>query len=238
MTIKFAKQILSLSLGAFLISGCSHRLEVKNLNEFRSSSLAARLGKPASIGVNFESDYNNLRPLVKEVATELQKYTSEVVFPYNPNGYKKADVEARVDIRPSYRGSGVNFLINFPGFLVWAPAWNGYVYKAELKVKVDLVDTQSGQSLDSFTLPINLDIRQAEIDRTWTEVSWLEVGVIALIGGMVFTQYDPDVTSPLIDHVRETLGKHIAEEIVNRLNATGKFSRIFLKDRTEWLALR
>jgi hypothetical protein len=193
------------------------------------------LGKPASIGIFYESDYNSLRSIVKEVGSELQKYTTEVVFPYNPNGYKKVDIEARLVITSSYRGSAANFFINFPGFLVWAPAWNGYVYKADYKVKVKLIDTKTGEKLDSFSLPINLDIRQAEIDRTWTEVSWFEVGVIALIGGAVFTQYDPDVTVPLLEKVSNTLGGYIAEEIVNRLNATGKFSKIFLKEQTEWL---
>lgn len=225
-------------LGVFL-GGCSHTLEIKNISDYKSDSLVQKIHKPISIGVVFNEDTDTeLRQFVKEIGSELQKYSAEVVYPYNPNGYKKVDVEARLTIDSEYKGSGANFWINWPGFLVWAPAWNGYVYKVNYNVKVVLFDTAKNKAIDEFSLPIKLNVRHAAINRTWTEISWLEVSAIAFISGLAFTQYSPGVT-PLVVHASShVLGNYVAEEIVNRLNASGLYSRIMERDVAGWLAFR
>lgn len=230
---------INLGLVGALLVGCSHTLEVKNISEYKSDSLVQKINKPISIGIVFsEGDDTELRQMVKEVGSELQKYTTEVVYPFNPNGYKKVDVEARVSIDAEYKGSGANFWINWPGFLVFAPAWNGYVYKVNYEVEVALFDVAKSKLIDKFTLPINLDIRHAAINRTWTEISWLEVSALAFIGGLAFTQYSPSVTPLVVHATSRTLGNYIAEEIVNHLNASGLYSQIFTREITEWVASR
>jgi hypothetical protein len=129
-------------------------------------------------------------------------------------------VVAEINITPEYKGSGWNFLINWPGFLVFVPALNGYVYKANYQVDIALAKSANPAQKDAWTMPINLDLRHAEIDRTWTEIGWLEWGVIPLIGGIVFTQYDPDVTPILIDAIETPVGDYIAQEIIQRINAS------------------
>jgi hypothetical protein len=230
---------VALSLVGAVLMGCSHTLEIKNLSEYKSETLVQRLNKPVTIGIVFkEDDDNNLRRYVKEIGSELQKYTTDVIYPYNPNGIKKANVEARISITPEYKGSGANFFINWPGFLVWAPAWNGYVYKVNYDVEVILFDVVNNKKIDQFSLPINLDVRHAAINRTWTEISWLEVSAIAFIGGLAFTQYSPGVTPLVVNAASRTVGNYIAEEIVNRLNSSGLFSQIIRNELTEWVASR
>jgi hypothetical protein len=55
---------------------------------------------------------------------------------------------------------------------------------------------------------------------TWTEIGWLEVGVIPFFGGLIFAgTYDPDVTPLVMDKIEQPVGDYIAQEIVSRINA-------------------
>jgi hypothetical protein len=203
-------------LALVFLSGCSHPLEVKNLNSYKSMELQS-LPKRVSVGIIPQANDQPSKDLVKGVARELAQYSVDVVMPYQSATSRQVDVVASLDIGSEYKGSGWNFLVNFPGFLVFAPAWNGYIYKADYDVQVSLLDREKGSQIGSFTLDFPLDLRHSEIDRTWTQVSWLEVGIIAAVGGIAFTQYDPDVTPLLGEKIERPLGDHIAREIVNRI---------------------
>jgi hypothetical protein len=145
---------------------------------------------------------------------ETQGIVRRVVYPFAPGA--EVDVVADVSVTPEYRGSGLNFLVNFPGFLVWAPAWNGYRYYANPRTRVDLARAD-GRPLGSVSFDHQYRFHQADMGRTWTEISWLEVGVIALVSGIVFTRYDTDQTLPFIDAVSASYGEVVATMIANEL---------------------
>src|SRR3989338_5918200 len=115
------RRTLSTVLMGAVLGGCSHRIEIKNLALYRPSSINP-LAKPLSIGISHSEQDINMKKLVKGVGTELQKYSKQVFLPYTQGGAQKVDVVANVRITPTYRGSGWNFLVNWPGFLIWAPA--------------------------------------------------------------------------------------------------------------------
>lgn len=211
---------LSMALvGALLLgSGCAHTLEVKNMRSYENVQTHP-LQKPLTIGVMGSTDDVGSHQLLKGVETSLGRYSTTVVLPSAAENARKVDVVANIKIQSEYKGSGWNFLINFPGFLIFTPAWNGYVYKANYNVEVALAKGIDGNKLESWSLPINLDLRQAEIDRTWTEVSWLEVGVIAFVGGIVFTGYDTDVSPILGEKIENPIGDYLAQDIVNHINS-------------------
>ena len=83
---------------------------------------------------------------------------------------------------------------------------------------VNLVKGDGIEEIDSFSIPIELDVRHADINRTWTGISWLEYGVIAFLGGLAFMEYDDKVSPILADEIREPIGEYIAQEIMGRLN--------------------
>ena len=56
------------------------------------------------------------------------------------------DFIVKLDIPTEYKGSGWNFLINFPGFLIFTPAWNGYVYKVNHTVDILLISLSASQT--------------------------------------------------------------------------------------------
>jgi hypothetical protein len=199
-----------------LFTGCQHGLTVKNLDSYRQAGVVS--DKPISVGLIVNAPGPSDR-LGDGIAVGLRNCATEVIYPYAPSGFRKVDVHATVGIAPSYKGSGANFWINFPGFLVFAPAWNGYVYKVEYDVDVTLARASDGVRIETFSLPIKLNIRHADYNRTWTEVSWLEVGVIALVGGVTFIQYDDNVSPLVADATKTTLGAYIAQEIVKKVNA-------------------
>lgn len=221
MITKYARLYVCIVLMGMLFIGCSHTLEIKNLDSYRTMSMQ-RCEKPISIGVATpaESDIHVQR-LVKATGMALARYSAgEIVCPYIQQGNKKVDVVANMTVKQEYKSSGWNFLINWPGFLIFTPAWHGYVYKVNYDLDILLSEASENKRIDSFSIPVRLDIRHADMDRTWTEIGWLEWGIIPLIGGIVFAStYDPDVTPLTLDKIEQPVGDYIAQEIISRINA-------------------
>ena len=221
-------------MAAFFFFGCSHPITVKNLNSYSNLGMTS-LDKKLSIGMVPHTGDIHCDKLVKGVGEALGKYSANVLLPYSHSSSREVDVIADISVKPEYKGSGWNFLINFPGFLVFAPAWNGYIYEVNYNVDVVLTKISDNTKLDSFTLPIKLNVRHADINRTWTEVSWFEVGIIALVGGAMFIQYDQNVSPLIADTIKIPIGDYIALEIVNRINNSGKFTYM-IKENTKIIA--
>lgn len=202
----------------FFIASCSHQLEIKNIQSYQNLQMEA-LRKPVSIGVIQTPEDEETKLIVKGVGSALGTYSARVVLPYAPSVEKKADYVVNIAINPEYNGSGWNFLINWPGFLIWTPVWNGYAYEVKYNVSLAVTRVIDGKNIDSWTMPIILDIRHASFDRTWTEISWLEVSAIAFIGGFYVTKYDTDITPLVVEKVERPIGDYIAKEIVQRINS-------------------
>jgi len=224
-----------LCIGMVLMGGCAHPLAIKNLDSYRAYG-ASSLDKPLKIGIATDANESEQRRLLDGVATALGSYSAQVVMPYAPNSQKEVDVIASIDIQAEHKGSGWNFLINWPGFLVWAPAWHGYIYEVKYTINCTLTKGGSKETIDQFRIPIALDVRHAAINRTWTEISWLEVSAIAFVGGLIFINYDESVTPLVSEKVENPLGKYIAQEIVKRINGSGKFAHIYQRDSLRSLA--
>jgi hypothetical protein len=202
-----------------LLSGCAHQLTVLNLDDYHASG-RVEVPRTSTIGV-LEGDIDpSATVLLDGVAAGLARSGAQVLNPYRPASDKPADLVARIGIKAKYDGSGTNFWLNFPGFLIWAPAWNGYVYKADFAVHVELFKgSDAKNAVDTFDIPVNLDIRHAEMDRTWMEVSWFEVGIIALVTGFIYTKYDTDVTPLLMHEIERPIGDYIAHKILEKFPA-------------------
>lgn len=191
--------------------GCTHQLKIKNLNAYRNTSIQS-LETPVRVGIRSTCSDVNDQQLVYGISSSLAKYNAQVTSAVKSDN-SNVDVISTISIASDYEGSGWNFLVNFPGFLVWAPAWHGYNYQVSHNINVNLTDAKTGKSINTISVPVVLNIRHADFDRTWTEISWLEFGVIAFVGGIVFISYDDDVT-PL---VQQKAGPVIADLIAQRI---------------------
>ena len=204
-------------LGAMLIlSGCSHPLTVKNIRTYQVQ-MPIPLEQRLSLGIIPQAGDRDSELILKRIPSAL--HAMDVTMPYQRGSSREVDVIAQVSIQPEYKGSGWNFLINWPGFLIFTPAWNGYVYKVNYKVDVDLTKADGNQPISSFSTPIELNIRHAAMNRTWTEISWLEVSVIAFVGGIVFTGFDDQVSTLTAEKVKDDLAEYIAAKILGKLRA-------------------
>jgi hypothetical protein len=199
----------------FAACGCVHTLAIDQTPPpiARTDAGAA----PLVIGVKGDLTPDEAQGYVEAIAKSLQLHpiAQRVIYPWTPAS--RVDVVADVKVAPEYKGAGMNFLVNFPGFLVFAPAWYGYIYHANPRTRVELHRDGGSGAAETIEWENDYEFRQADIGRTWTEISWIEVGAIAFIGGIVFTRYDTDQTPVFIKEVAPSYGETIATLIGNRL---------------------
>ncbi len=209
--------MIALSFFTYL-AACSHELEIRNLNEYQPFHLNS-FDHPISIGIISSTGDMASEYLLEGIIMQLAK-EAEVLMPFYPQDSPPVDVVAKIHIRTSYKGSWVNFLNDWPGFLFFAPSRNGYRYKVKYEVGVSLVRPYSNEEIDSFFMPVDLKIKHADINRTWTQVSCIliDLTLTACIGGINHTKYDNKVTSKVAVRVQEPIGEYIAQEITWRIN--------------------
>jgi hypothetical protein len=214
--MRLFKWVLAIFLiGIVFLSGCSHPLTVKNLRSYQTQ-MPVPLDQRLVIGIVPQSGDCDSERILRTLPAALSS-NADVIMPYQRGSSRKVDVIADISIQPDYRGSGWNFLINWPGFLIFTPAWNGYVYKVNYKVDVALTKAEENQPISSFDIPINLNVRHAAMNRTWTEISWLEVSIIAFVGGLVFIDFDDQVSALTAEKVKDVLAEYISAEILYKL---------------------
>ena len=215
------KKILGVTclFAIFLFSGCYHAMEITNSGDYFSPP-SPPLVKPVKLGVTSSSvtDPKNSR-YVSAVVDALQKSGNfeRVLYPYSLTANQgQADMLIDIAINPKYDGSGANFWINWPGFFIFAPAIWGYKYSAEIDTRVSITNLKDNTSRQ-IAVPTRYIFRHADMSRTWTEVSWFEVSIIALVGGAVFTGYDNDVTPEFITTVSPNYGAYVSRKIIDAL---------------------
>jgi hypothetical protein len=225
-----------LYVGALLLGGCTHDLTIENLDSYRPFG-GSNLDKPLRIGIVTDANEPEQKKLLDGVASALGTYSATVTMPYSVGSQRDVDVIVNIYVTTEHKGSGYNFWINWPGFLIFAPAWHGYDYEVKHTVNATISKASNQEKIGQFELPIALDIRHAAMNRTWTEISWFEVSIIALVGGIVFMEYDTSVTPLVSEKVETPLGRYIAQEIVKRINASGKFTYLYQKEDLSRLAV-
>lgn len=211
--------LISVILFNFFFLGCTHNLRITNLDDYFSPSISP-LREPLKIGVSSNSN-NHIQnsKYIAAIVDALQRTGSfeRIIYPYNQSTHGgQVDIIVDINIYPHYSGRGSNFFVNWPGFLIFVPVIWGYGYIANIETEVTIKWLKEGHS-QHIVIPAKYNFRQAEIDRTWTEIGWLELGIIPLIGGFVFIQYDPDVTDEFISKVSHNYGAYIAKKILGTL---------------------
>ena len=226
---KLTTRLLALSLSVAFAVGCSHPLRVKNLEEYsRPIELGSNYpGKP-TIGImpfdgtRDETPYWNAiverlarDPGIGEVRTNYIAQQATQPGAFKPN--------LIVDVEPSvtYRSSGWNFLISFPGFLIFTPAWNGYIYRADVVTGFTIYD-QEGRAVDQFEVPMTYDIRHAEFDRTvWDEgMGWIVfVGAPLLSGIYNANVFDRDLIPEFVARIQSNYAEYSLVNAQDRIQA-------------------
>ncbi len=213
------KPFLTIILVSLIFIGCSHNMQITNTADYFLAP-ASPLKVPLKLGVTSsnDADAQNSR-YITSIVDALQRTGSfeRIIYPFNQSVHQgMADVIVDIAVNPQYSGRISNFFVNWPGFLIFAPAIWGYGYNAEIETRVNILHMESRRS-QPLTIPVKYKFRQAEMDRTWTEIGWLEWGVIPLVGGFVFTSYDSDLTDEFITKVSPYYGPYITKKILEAM---------------------
>jgi len=204
----------------FSLSGCSHTLEVKNIETYQNVRFD-NLEKPIKLGILTDSSTWEHKQLMSNISDMLMEHSVQTVIQQSVAPQIQVDAIATIDVKSTHDGSGNNFWIEWPGFLIFTPCWNGYIYEVNYDFKVQLLNSTTQKVMDEFNVPVTLDIRHADIGRTWTEISYLEVSLIAFVSGFVFINYDDGVTPLLLQKHGRDVGRYVAKQIIDHLKAKG-----------------
>lgn len=216
-----------------LAGGCSHRLKVYNLEnlpsyacDFSQRGLRLKLIDGSRTG---DSDC-----LASEVARALSSHADyyvqyglrnaaepDAAMPTGPDAVEPAEPVAvvRILVDSDYSGSGSNFFVSWPGYLVFAPALLGYKYHARYEIKVDMA-TAAGQPLTRLkTIPLHMEVRHSRYGRTaGAEMGWIPVYFwLPVINGFHCMSYDADVTTEIRTAVFPRIADYVAAEIAKGL---------------------
>lgn len=196
-------------------TGCAHPFKIKNLDDFRVSQSSLASSVPVSLGLEITAVDPEERRYADKLVRGLRKSRSLARIGAAGRRVDLYDYVAHIDLKVEHSGSLANFFVSFPGFLVWAPAWHGFVYGETIVARIDISDGETGQVLDSVTERVSLDLRHSEIDRTWIELSWLELGVLAFAGGIYNTTFDDDIKGKASMRAGQVVGNYLASRIVD-----------------------
>lgn len=228
------RALAGLALVAIVVTaaaGCTHSLEVKNLNAYNVFPTSGPRMDIAIRSVTYSGDTAAYCRAIQRALT-VHPHVGQVRTDWNPeqqeDGFNPSHI---VDLRvtPKYDGSPANFIITFPGFLVFACAWNGYEYAIRIDTQVSVSPVASADASGKLTsrsehLPISFDVRHCSYSRGfWSGTGWWfpGYGIHNVITGIVFQGYDDTVTQPFLSMVEPRYGDYVAEKIVQCLISAG-----------------
>jgi hypothetical protein len=197
--------------------GCTHSMKVRNIDEFK---LSAHTGRRHIVRLDTSSN-GSIAEYGLMIRDGLTRHISveKVVLSSEPLYDLKPDVQVHTAVGATYKGSGWNFPITFPGFLVFSHAWNGYVYKANLVTRIDVTDSATGKST-TRTLTTNYDLRHCDFGRGfWSSSGWWMPGwgATSLLSGFFMVTYDNDATPLFETAVSTAYGDYVANHVVEML---------------------
>jgi hypothetical protein len=226
--MKVTQFILTLLTAIAVLIGCTHPLTVTNINNYKPTSIIA-LKTPMNIAIRPTAPDLQGHRMIHAISRDLLKYNAESTTAFTDN-QSGIDVIADIAVVPQYRGSGWNFWVDFPGFLIWAPAWHGYNYHANYDIDVRLSDAKTGKLINTIFVPVRMKVKHADMNRTWTTgVGIPTLGIAPLIGGLVTMNYDETVT-PLVNQQADPI---LADYVAQKIAVTLHYFKSTPRDRVE-----
>jgi hypothetical protein len=217
-------RILSLCASSLILFGCSHALEIKNLSSYAAPLRMAQTDPEPIVGVRpwhgDEDDLFYYNAIVSGLAQNPGVAQVQTDFVQARPNAKNPDIVLDIKPKVEYRSSGWNFLINWPGFIIFTPGWHGYEYHADIVTDVEIQDVQ-GHPLSTTHVPMSYDIREAEIDRTiFTGLTWLEWSVLAFGGGIYNANvFDRDIIDTFTTKVKDNYTIYVLNELNPKFEA-------------------
>ncbi len=212
---------IPLLLTAAILCGCSHKLDVTNLDVYTAGQ-PNHSHREVSVAVSpvnsTDRDEVNLALRTGDALARLGGYKMR---PATEQWGQKPDVVVRLSIKNAEKtGNAGNFFICWPGFFLFTHAWLGYGYSCEFDVLCEIMDGTTGDCLDSLEMNLPLEMRHAEFDRTWANgYAWMAYSITAIFNGIYCQSWDPDLDDKLYTLVYPKLGEELAKPLMKKINA-------------------
>lgn len=219
-----------------ICSGCTHPMYIKNLEEFQVIPTSGTCIDVA-LAPHKESDNGILFFRAVEAALRTHPHVASVRTNWasDKTEYRFAPTHIiSTNIVAEYRGSGWNFPITFPGFLIFTCAWNGYINHIDITTDITAIPLPNTKKVledsgwevttKSESLYTSFNLRYCDFSRGfWSGTGWWFPGwgLHNIITGAIFIGYDEDATRPFHYEGDKTYGEYVAESIVRLLRTCG-----------------
>ena len=228
---------------AFLSVSCAHQLEIVNLEEYDipltdgppksvavvTTRLADAAAEDSADGVtNAEIDQSSR--LTQHIVEALRRHPSidQVRTSWSPQRVEpgfEPDLVIAIRPRAEYEGSGWNFPLTFPGFLLFLPAGHGYVYHGHLTTEIDLLDDTAAKLAQTISVPASFEMRHCDFGRAFfAETGWWlpGYGASSALAAFYMMTYDADATQPFHREVAQVWGDYVAEQLIRAVNGASE----------------
>jgi hypothetical protein len=203
--------------------GCTCELQLRNPCEHVVMDPVMYLSDKPVVVQNFKGDPEDVQFFKAVVRSLDEDYSMEVIrgsLSAKCNKVKRCDYAVDIRIEPRYEGSWVNFLLTFPGFILFAPSWNGYYYDAVMETRVCILDSKGKVLREVEESPV-FELNYMDFGRSFFAYSgwWMPgLGATSLLAAPYMATYDEDASSPLQDEIEDIYGQKIADRIVDAIN--------------------
>jgi hypothetical protein len=196
-------------------------MQVKNLNAYtKSVSAPHKLIVALQDGAS-GPDEEQYFTFVHEALATRPDVAQVILVHQDEAAAVTPDVVVKVQPSAKYDGSGWNYFITFPGFLLFTHAWNGYVYSADIDTEVAVAKPGAAMTTSSIHTFYNMRhcdfTRGAVASSGWYTPFW---GGLNLIFGFFMVPYDTDATPEFQQAVRTAYGQYIANSIIEMANTS------------------
>ncbi len=213
-------RLVLISFCLVAVSGCSHTLTVENMRDFCLASTIESPGKKIDVGIkpaigNYDQIwcYNSIVEKFNS-RREIGKFCSNFV---DGRSIFKPDYILSLEPQVKYESSGWNYIVNFPGGIIFAPAWHGYTYYVKIATNVAIY-SGDGSELKKFTIDTSYSIRHSEFDRTWYPA--FQFCVLNALGGFYTAfVYDNDITSHVKNVIKDNYSSYVVGNIMEEIKA-------------------
>lgn len=212
---------LALSLS---VAGCAHSLDVCNLDRFRSATEEDFSRKGLEVNVICKNGGDASAWMYCEQLSAQMARKAGYVVKTTGGDADETDFTVQCDVQFDESGSGMNFLVSWPGFVIFTPAWLGYSYDVDISVHCKIASSTTGDTVGEFDEKQDLHIRYADFGSTWgaTGAGWFFWTVPAAINGIFVIGYDDDITPELYTEAYPVLCEAIASKCIAIINAYDK----------------
>lgn len=208
-----------LSLVFFLcVLGCKHDLEIKNLDDYAAPKYGESANRDLVLQINGLSREKPAELLCAEIGKSLSENFGYEVVGRGVSARDKSDVSVSIDVKAVGDASWTNFLISWPGCIIFLPPWIGYSYDATFAIKCSMVASVTGAEIGTFTQMVNLHMRFADEGSTIGPNLWLVLYTVpGLVNAFSVTSFDNDIWDRLSDKGYATIGELVAVQVAQAI---------------------